>query len=191
MIDERELTAEVDLCLPDGSLNPDAIGWSGMFRHASKVALKKIARARAPLAVAVATLPYTRGALWFDAVGADPAAWPEHFADLLGDPGSGATRTQATAAELPSCRHDGERLGALALLALLLPGANEPDASAAAAALRADRLCLEADGSFQWHLAWPKDASSSRHVELVTRRAAGLGLAASQQSATSLALSGP
>ena len=28
MIDERELTAEVDLCLPDGRLNPDAIGWS-------------------------------------------------------------------------------------------------------------------------------------------------------------------
>jgi hypothetical protein len=33
MIDERELTAEVDLCLTDGRLNPDAIGWSRRPLH--------------------------------------------------------------------------------------------------------------------------------------------------------------
>ena len=33
MIDARELTAEVDLCLPDGRLNPDAIGWSRRPLH--------------------------------------------------------------------------------------------------------------------------------------------------------------
>src|SRR5688572_2978925 len=33
MIDARELTAEVDLCLPDGRLNPAAIGWSRQPLH--------------------------------------------------------------------------------------------------------------------------------------------------------------
>ncbi len=33
MIDERELTTEVDLCLPDGRLNPDAVGWSRRPLH--------------------------------------------------------------------------------------------------------------------------------------------------------------
>jgi len=33
MIDARELTAEVDLCLPDGRLNPNAIGWSRRPLH--------------------------------------------------------------------------------------------------------------------------------------------------------------
>lgn len=30
---ERELTADVPLCLPDGRLNPDAVGWSRAPRH--------------------------------------------------------------------------------------------------------------------------------------------------------------
>ncbi|SNY54405.1 DUF2804 domain-containing protein [Paractinoplanes atraurantiacus] len=33
MIEERELTAEVDLCRPDGRLNPDAVGWTRRPLH--------------------------------------------------------------------------------------------------------------------------------------------------------------
>jgi len=33
LIDARELIADVDLCLPDGRLNPDAIGWSRRPLH--------------------------------------------------------------------------------------------------------------------------------------------------------------
>ncbi|XVU22518.1 DUF2804 domain-containing protein [Actinoplanes sp. CA-054009] len=33
MIEERELTEEVDLCRPDGRLNPDAVGWSRRPLH--------------------------------------------------------------------------------------------------------------------------------------------------------------
>ncbi|MFF5077195.1 DUF2804 domain-containing protein [Actinoplanes sp. NPDC000266] len=33
MIEERELTAEVDLCRPDGRLNPEAVGWTRRPLH--------------------------------------------------------------------------------------------------------------------------------------------------------------
>lgn len=72
---EREITAPVDLCLPDGHLNPDAVGWSRQPMHRAN--LRGLGRGkrweywavmgpRSVLAVTVSDLDYAGlYAVWF------------------------------------------------------------------------------------------------------------------------------
>ncbi|HET7538349.1 MAG TPA: hypothetical protein VFK05_00710 [Polyangiaceae bacterium] len=161
-------------------LNPDTIDWPKLFRHWSKRSFESVERARAPLAVAVASFPYARGALWFHATehSATPAEWPERFADLLAEPLDRTAVPETATSGSSTCSGEQERLGALSVLAFLLPLAKGDDTSAAAAAhwLRSDLLCVRADGSFTWQLVWPREIQAA--AKLVQQRAASLGLRA-------------
>ena len=151
-------------------LDPNGIEWPMVFGEWSKGSLASIHRARSPLALAAATLPYARGALWYESLARSASAgWPEQFAALLGAPGAArATPDGANLVHLP-CSGASEELGALSLLAFVLPESNQPEVFAAAQRLRSDLLCVGADGSFTWQLVWPSDAGSG--IALVQRRA--------------------
>lgn len=161
-------------------LDPSKIDWPKLFDHWSQRSLQSVQRAKFPLAVAVATFPYARGALWFDAAespkraDAAPAAWPDRFGELLADPGAPRSLSDTTESAPLTCSGEREQLGALSLLAFVLPLGNEPDASAAARGLRSDLLCVHPNGRFTWQLVWPREMRTA--AALVQQRAASLGL---------------
>lgn len=158
-------------------LDPDAIEWKSMFEQWSQASLASIQRARAPLALAVATLPYARGAWWYESRSNSAGfGWPEHFATLLDDPAAGDDAPPPPQLTRASCAGESEELGALSLLAFVLPEADRAEASAVAQRLRSDRLCVRADGHFTWQLVWSPEGSNN--APLVQRRAERLGLRA-------------
>jgi hypothetical protein len=155
-------------------LEPKAIDWRGVYTRWSTASLAHIARARSPLAVAVASVPYARGALWYVTHEATTATWPEAFSVLLRDP-IAVHPPASFVADLPGCTGERNMLGGLSLLAFLRSAPTEDQARNAAAALEADMLCVQPDGSFVWHLVWGK-ASDAAHVASVAARAKELGL---------------
>jgi hypothetical protein len=163
-------------------LDPRAIDWESVFGHWSQRSLLSIKRASSPLAVAVATLPYARGAWWYWwSEDQATAAWPERFGELLGEPAQESSRGLGPAAH-PACSGEAEELGALSLLAFVLPVATESEASDAAQGLGSDQLCVHSDGRFSWQLVWPGDARAA--AALVQQRAAKLGLGVRLQTAS-------
>jgi hypothetical protein len=157
-------------------LDPSAIDWQAVFGSWSERSLQSIGRARFPLVVAVATLPYARGALWYESL-ENPASarWPDRFGELFGDPAEPDATVDTTENAAAACRSESEELGALSLLAFLLAMGNEPDAYAAARDLRSDLLCVHPDGDFSWQLVWSAEAGAAA-AALVQQRALKLGL---------------
>lgn len=157
-------------------VDPSAITWPNVFGEWSKRSFESISRARFPLVVAVATLPYARGAFWYESrPTGESQPWPEHFRELLGVTPDGARIPDTVATPRFSCDGQREELGALPLLAFLLPASSEQATFLAATTLSSDLLCVQDGGAFTWQLAWSGDVTGV--LPLIQSRAGKLDLA--------------